>query len=156
RRAKEDDDQRGTEGPGRFPNEAVFGGVSAFGHAAFPRLRWPQDAVDMRRYQLTAGDGEVIDADVYVQIHAMAIFHAPTSSNYFRPTVLIAVAAFNGKTKQAYGVKYFRHVYEKLGHGFLNYDDLEENVMDMVPDLKESIVTLVPQIVQSLTEVGKQ
>lgn len=118
------------------------------------RLRWPAP-VEREFRSSPPGSGEFantppVDADLLVQVAPVAIYSSPGPLNSYSIHSGVAVAIYNGRTKEFLGWQAIP--YEgNLGNSYPTYDGLVADIDRAAPALHKAFMSLVPQVVQVIS-----
>lgn len=110
-----------------------------------PRLYWP--AKPPRGENLVTGTLEEhppVDADVLVQLAPLAIYASPGPLNNYNSKVGVAVAMYNGRTREFIG---WQALYTKENElWYARYDSLVADIAKAAPAQAHALMSLVPQV----------
>lgn len=96
-----------------------------------------------------------IDVDLVVQLAPIAAYIAPGPLNAYRPSVGIAVAVFNGRTREFLGWQAVYYTGPNHGLSYHQYDSLVAEVEKVGPFLRQTLLSLVPDVVRIISAEKK-
>jgi hypothetical protein len=114
-----------------------------------PRLHWP--AKNARGEPLLTGplsDSAPVEADLLIQVSATAAYTAIGEFYHFTPHVGLAVAIFDGRTREFVGWQAFRFSPRDDKFDYLTYSGLVADVDKAAPELRTALLSLVPDVVR--------
>lgn len=91
-----------------------------------------------------------VDADLLVQVAPVAFYLAPGVLNAYRRKVGVAVAVFNGRTREPIGLQTFEFEPADGKHEYRTYDDLVDDIAHAAPALRTALLSLVPDIARTV------
>lgn len=114
-----------------------------------PRLRWP--AYNEKGELLAAFtniETPPVDADLLVQISPVALYAAPGPLNNYNGRVGIALALYNGRTREFIGWQAFE--YEDFKLWYATYNSLVADINHSAPALHDALLALVPAVSRAI------